>query len=175
MANDPTGGSDKAEGLGPVKIEWNWDLDDRWVHLKSIGSADQEYTFGEEGRIRLKGRHRQCWGGLVAKRGPENAPAAIRCRVCAMLLEGDDAKEEYRRMSEQDRTNTFNMALGLPAKYQEDAKLVSKIFPYIDRQTEDEFRQRTTEESAKEEKRGWLTRSDFPAGSAGFLSCRHAL
>ena len=42
--------------IGPVKIEWNWDFDNRWNNLKSIGSGDERHTFGEEGRIRLKGR-----------------------------------------------------------------------------------------------------------------------
>ncbi len=45
--------------IGSVKIEWNWDLDNRWHEMKSIGSGDDKYTFGEEGRFRLKGRCRR--------------------------------------------------------------------------------------------------------------------
>ena len=33
---------------GPVKIEWNWDFDNCWVVLKSIGSGDDKTAFGEE-------------------------------------------------------------------------------------------------------------------------------
>ena len=97
--------------IGPVKIEWNWDFDNRWHEMKSIGSGDEKYTFGEDGRFRLKGRCRRCWGGLIGKGASEDVPTAIRCRVCGILLEGDEAREEYRRMSEQDASNTFQVAL----------------------------------------------------------------
>ena len=155
--------------IGPVKIEWNWDLDNRWHKMKSIGSGDEKYTFGEAGRFRLKGRCRRCWGGLIGKGVSEDVPMAIRCRVCGILLEGDEAREEYRRMSEQDASNTFQIALGLPPKYRDDARFVSKIFPYIDRQTAEEFHERTNAETQKGPREGWLTRKEFPGGSAGFL------
>ena len=37
--------------IGPVKIEWNWDFDNRWHEMKSIGLGDKKYTLGEEGRF----------------------------------------------------------------------------------------------------------------------------
>ena len=155
--------------IGPVKIEWNWDFDNRWHEMKSIGSGDEKYTFGEDGRFRLKGRCRRCWGGLIGKGASEDVPTAIRCRVCGILLEGDEAREEHRRMSEQDASNTFQIALGLPPKYRDDARFVSKIFPYIDRQTAEEFHEHTNAETQKGPREGWLTRREFPGGSAGFL------
>ena len=152
------------ETIGPVKVEWNRDFDNRWHEMKSIGSGDGKYTFGEEGRFRLKGRCRRCWGGLIGKGASEDVPTAIRCRVCGILLEGDEAREEYRRMSEQDASNTFQIALGLPPKYRDDARFVSKIFPYIDRQTAEEFHECTNAETQKGPREGWLTRREFPGG-----------
>ena len=35
--------------IGPVKIEWNWDLDNRWHEMKSIGSGDDKYGSPETG------------------------------------------------------------------------------------------------------------------------------
>ena len=169
METDPTERTDRAKTIGPVEIEWNFDFDDVWHEMKSIGSGDQKYTFGKEGRFRLKGRCRRCWGGLIGKRGAEDAPTAIRCRVCDILLEGNDAREEYQRMLEQNALNTFNIALGFPPKYRDDARFVQKIFPHIDRQSADEFRQRIKVAASRGANEGWLTRSTFPAGSAGFL------
>ena len=169
METDPNQETDKSKTIGPVKIEWNWDFDDLWHEMKSIKLGDEEYAPGEEGRFRLKGRCRRCWGGLIGKGGAEHAPTAIRCRVCGILLEGDDAREEYQRMSDQNGRNTFNMALGLPPKYRDDATFVHKVFPHIDRQSGEEFRQRINAEALRGTKDGWLTRNKFPAGSAGFL------
>ena len=167
---DPSEETVKPKTIGPVKIEWDWDFDNRWHQMKSIGSGDEKYTFGEDGRFRLKGRCRRCWGGLIGKGASEDVPTAIRCRVCGILLEGDEATKEYRQMSEQDASNTFQMAWGFPPKYRGDARFVNKIFPYIDRQTTEEFHERTNAEAQKgSRKGGWLTRREFPGGSAGFL------
>ena len=159
----------KTETTKLVKIEWSWDFDNLWHEMTSVGLGEREYTFGEEGRFRLKGRCRRCWGGLIGKGGAEPEPTAIRCRVCGLLLEGDDAREEYRRMSEQSGLSTFQMAFGFPPKYLEDATFVQKVFPHIDRQSAEEFDRRTTTEAEKGPRKGWLTRSQFPGGSAGFL------
>ena len=72
-------------------------------------------------------------------------------------------------MSEQDASNTFQIALGFPPKYRDDARFVSKIFPYIDRQTAEELHERTSAEGQEGPREGWLTRREFPGGSAGFL------
>ena len=165
MENNNGEDTGKPETIGPVKIEWSLDFDNRWHDMKSIG----KYTLGEEGRFRLKGRCRRCWGGLIGKGATEDLPTAIRCRVCGILLEGDEAREEYRRMSGQDASNTFQMTFGFPPKYRDDARFVSKIFPQIDRQTAEEFHERTSAKAQKGLREGWLTRREFPGGSAGFL------
>ena len=36
----------KPQTSGRVKIEWNWDLDDEWLEMKSIGLGDQKYVLG---------------------------------------------------------------------------------------------------------------------------------
>ena len=169
METDPTEKTDKPKTSGSVKIEWNWDFDDLRYEMKSIKAGDREYTLGEEGRFRLKGRCRRCWGGLIGKGGAEHIPTAIRCRVCGILLEGSDAREEYQRMSDQNTWNTLNMALGFPLKYRDDATFVTKIFPHIDRQSEEDLRKRVSVGASKGTKKCWLTRSSFPTGSAGFL------
>ena len=150
---------------GPGKIEWNWDFDNCRVVLKSIGSGDDKTAFGEEGQFRLKGRCRRCWGGLIGKDVSEDVPTAIRCRVCGILLAGDEAREEFRRMS----PNMLEMAFGGTPKYRDDARFVNKIFPHIDRQTAKEFHDCTSGAAQKGPREGWLTRMDFPGGSAGYL------
>ena len=157
------------QASGRVKIEWNWDLDDVWLEMKSVGSGDQKSVIGEEGRCRLKGRCRRCWGGLIGKRDAGHELLAIRCRVCDLLLEGDEAREEYERMSKEGGLNTFGMVLGMRPKYRYDAMFVQKTFPYIDRLSAEEFSQRVRDEKQKGLERNWLTRSSFPGGSAGFL------
>ena len=169
METDSNEEKDQPKTIGPVKIEWNLDFDDRWHEMKSVGSGDEKHTFGEEGRFRLKGRCRRCWGGLIGKRGTEHVPTAIRCRVCGVLLEGEDARDEYQRMSEQDASNTFQMAFGSPPKHRDDARFVSKIFPHIDRQSSEDFHRRTSAAAQAGSREGWLTRNQFPGGSAGFL------
>ena len=159
----------KPQTSGRVKIEWNWDLDEEWHEIKSVGLGDQKYALGEEGRFQLKGRCRRCWGGLIGKMEAGQPPTAIRCRVCDLLLEGDEAREEHERMSKESGMNSFGMALGMRPKYRADATLVQKIFPYMDRLSAEEFSQRSGDEVQKGVKKGWLTRSSFPAGSAGFL------
>ena len=96
-------------------------------------------------------------------------PTAIRRRVCGILLEGDEAREEYRRMSKLDASNTIQMALGLRPKYRDDSRFVSKIFPHIDHQSAEELHKRTSAAVEKVPRKGWLTRREFPEGSAGFL------
>ncbi len=155
--------------IGPVKIEWDWDFDNVWHEMKSFGSGDEKYQFGEEGRFRLKGRCTRCWGRLVGKRGKEGVPTAIRCRVCGILLEGNEAKQEYERMQQENGSNTFAMIFGSSPTYRDDAKFVSKIFPHIERQSSEEFLERTSTKARKGLREGWLTRSQFPGGSAGFL------
>ena len=168
-----TGSSEEtnnANALHRVTVEWDRDFDSQWRDLKTAKFGDSEYELGEKGQFRVKGRCKRCWGGLLGKSGVDHVPVAIRCRVCGILLEGDDAAEEYQRMSKEDALHMLNLAFGFPLTYRDDATFVQKVFPHIDRQSETEFRQRVASEIAKGSRPGWLTRSAFPAGSAGYLA-----
>ena len=112
METDEYEGTYKPKTFESLKVEWNVDFDDIWHEIQSIRAVGQEYKQGKEGRFRLKGRCGRCWGGFIGKGAAEHEPTAIRCRVCGILLEGDDAREEYQRMSEQSASNTFNMVFG---------------------------------------------------------------
>lgn len=154
---------------GPVKIEWNWDLDEQWCQMKSIKVGDQVYGYGEEGRVGFKGRCNHCWGGLIAKLDAKQQPEAIRCRVCGLLLEEDDARDEFQRMSDEQSSIMFHMAWGQVPEYRDHGTFVQKVFPYIDRQSKTEFHRRVTSAASQGTREGWVTRSGFPAGSAGML------
>ena len=169
MQPDPRDKTGAPMSIGPVKIEWSWDLDDQWDETKSIKLGDWEYKPGEEGRTRLKGRCKRCWGGLIGKLDDKHRPEAICCRVCGLLLKGDAAKDEFQRMSAEEGSTTFHMAWGQVPTYSDNGTFVQKVFPHIDRQSETEFHQRVTAAASKGTRDGWLTRSGFPAGSAGML------
>lgn len=169
MKTDSTQEGNNPKTISHVTIEWDRDFDDQWRELQSAKLGDSEYTLGEGGRFRVKGRCKRCWGGLLGKSGVDYVPVAIRCRVCGILLEGDAAREEYQRMSQEDALHMLNLAFGFPLKYPDNATFVQKVFPHIDRQPEAAFRHGVDQETAKGLKAGWLTRSEFPAGSAGFL------
>ena len=169
METDPSEETAKANTTGSVKIEWNWDLDDESLQINSIRSREEKFVVGKEGRFELRGRCRSCWGGLIGKKDAGHEPMAIRCRVCNLLLEGDEARKEYERMSKESGLNTSGMVLGMQPKYRDDATFVQKLFPYMDRLSAGEFSQRVSDQAQKGSKSGWLTRSSFPAGSAGFL------
>ena len=169
MQPDPNDKTGTPMNLDPVKIEWNWDLDDNWIEMKSVKVGDREYRLGEEGRMRVKGRCKRCWGGLIGKLNDEHQLEAIRCRVCGILLEGDDAKKEEQRMSTQSSFSTFNTEFGQIREYSDDGTFAQKFFPHMNRQSKTDIHQRATAAASKKTREGWVTRSEFPAGSAGML------
>ena len=150
-----------------MKIEWNFDLDDQWGNIKSVG--DQECEPGKESRIRFKGRCRRCWGGLIAKRNTDDVVEAIRCRVCGILFEGEEARDVFQQVSKEKSSHVFNIAYDQDTKYSDEGMFVQKVFPYIERLSEHDFQQRVAAQRPKESKDGWLNRGGFPAGSAGYL------
>ena len=155
---------------GRVQIEWNWDLDEEETHISKIAVGDREHTLAEEGRFRLKGRCRHCWGELIGKQDIEKHEVlAIRCRVCGLLLEGDAVREEYQRMSRESGLNIMGLLTGIGLKYRGDATFVQKIFPHIERLSSEELHLRVSDKVRETSKSGQLSRSSFPAGSAGFL------
>lgn len=160
----------KTPAGGRVQIEWNWDLDQEETHIRNIGVGDIQHTLEEEGRFRLKGRCRRCWGGLIGKQDIEKHEVlAIRCRVCGLLLEGDAVRKEHQRMSKESSLNIMGLLTGIELKYRGDATFVQKIFPHVERLSSAELHRRVSDKLEKASKRGRLGRSSFPAGSAGFL------
>lgn len=150
--------------IGTVREEWTLDLDNVVIEMDEPG----------EGKIRVKGRCKRCWGGLTAKGNDDPLPETILsicCRVCGKKLEGDKAREEFQRMLKEQAhiVSSLSFGLGLAPKRRGKADFVQKFFPPMDRLSIDEFCQRVKAQSVKGEKEGWLTRSNFPVGSAGFL------
>ena len=95
----------------------------------------------------------------------------IRCRVCGETLEGAEAENEEQRMFAEANINFMNMRLGWHPKYS-DGVFVRKVFPHMERLTEEEISQRIAKSMAVMESkrnRDTLTRNEFPAGSPGWL------
>ncbi len=75
-----------------TRIEWGIDMEtisSKW----GIGDG------GKEKEIRIAGRCKSCWGGLIGRRNEAYELTGIKCRVCGTKVEGQDAKEEHERMS----------------------------------------------------------------------------
>ncbi len=169
MQEESSKASEASEENGWVKIEWNLDLDEDYVPSKSLKFAGTPIFSNSDERIPTKGRCKRCWGGLIAKQDQQHQVRAIRCRVCGESAEGDKAASEYRRMLDEGNRNIFNLAVDQEFSYSEDGKFVQKIFPPQVRQPKEDFREHITAKAAEGTKEGWVTRSTFPAGSAGFL------
>ena len=75
-------------------------------------------------------------------------------------------------MREQAMNDAWRMSLGLRSKYP-DNQFAYKMFPDVPRLTEDEAHQRidaSLQQAASLNKREWLTRNEYPPGSAGWLT-----
>ena len=146
---------------GSVRIEWNWDVEE------SIDLGD--FRPGSAGRATLKGRCTRCWGRLLGRVDDKHVLTGIRCRVCGRLVQGRDAEAVGRQMSHEGTFNMLNMGLGHVPRYKEDSKFVYKVFPEIAPPPEERFLKHVEMKAAAGAKRDWLTRSGFPAGSAGYF------
>lgn len=164
MDADSNQQADTPKTIGPITVEWN-PLDYK-TKLNKVG----DHEVGKEGEAALKARCTRCWGAVEGRFDhTTRIPETIRCRVCGKTLNGDDAKDEFLRMQDEDSRNMFNMAFELNFKCRDDAIFTTKWFPYMERQSEEEILQRIQNAASKEPKKGWLNRNAFPAGSAGFL------
>ena len=147
---------------GSVKIEWNWDFE------TSI-ALDNNFRPGRSGRATLKGRCKRCWGRLLGRVDEKRVLTGIRCRVCGARVQGRDAEAEGQQMSHEGTFNMLNMGLGHFPRYKEDSKFVFKVFPEMAPPPEEQFLKHVAAKAAAGNRRGWLTRSGFPAGSAGYF------
>ena len=145
-----------------TRIEWG-------IDMETISSKWRIGDGGEENEIRIAGRCKSCWGGLIARRNEAYEFTGIKCRVCGTKVEGQDAKEEHERMSSKRITNLWNMELGRDPEYGDGRFFVEKLFPSIERQTDKEIRTRINKRRAEGNKQGKLTRNSFPVGTPGLL------
>ena len=143
-----------------TEIEWGVDMDSR-SHKWSIGG-------GPEREAIVRGRCKRCWGSLVARSNTAQAGPGIKCRVCGSTLEGEDAQKEWQRMSNDTTLNLMNMDFGRNSEYGEGT-FVQKVFPSVERITEEDLKKRISAKVGKGDKRNRLTRRDFPLGSPGLL------
>ena len=143
---------------------WSQDLDKVTIEFDSSRP---------DGTFTVKGRCTRCWGGLtMSGDADEHIPSSIVCRVCGKHFTGAEARDEYGRMQEQNVTIVSLIQYGsqTTSKYPGNATFVFKVFPYVERQTEKEFRRRVNTIPSGDYGKNPLTRRSFPAGSVGFLA-----
>jgi len=124
---------------------------------------------GKEEEMKVKGRCTACWGGLaLSGEGENHVVSHIKCYVCKKKLAGEDAADEYRRVLKEAVHNAFRTSVGLPPTH-EGGPFVGKSFPHLLSLTEDEVRERIASRVEPTHPRKWLTRRDFPLGTAAYL------
>ena len=139
--------------------EWDQDLDKMSAAWPRDGQSTSD--------IPTKGRCMQCWGSLTARGNSERVWTAIQCRVCGSGAKGRAAREEMERMQSEMATNLLLMDSGAVSSYHA-GQFAFKIFPDIPRLSGAEVRSRVAAHK-QHDRRKWITRADFPAGSAGWL------
>ena len=149
-----------------IPIEWTWDMDSVGLSIPALDDVTE---------FKVRTRCKRCWGSVRGRRDAQGNLTGIRCLVCGQALEGDAAKQEEDRMSKESCANAVNSGWGFQAKYG-DGPFAQKVFPKIDRLTEQELRRRVTQSKRQyaNSPRGKLTRREFPEGSPGwfFLQAR---
>lgn len=125
---------------------------------------------GPMSRFELKGRCKRCWGHTRGRTDKELNVNGIRCLVCNLTLEGEQARLEDERTFEEATINALNMDWGHTPKYA-DGPFAFKVFPPSRGVTEGELGEKCSSALRRYSKspRGKLTRHDFPVGSAGRL------
>lgn len=144
--------------LAQEKVEWNLSMD----------SEIKMHVTDRPQKCKLKGRCKRCWGGLLGRTDEAGAITGIKCRVCGTILEGYDAHQEERRMSKEGGLNFMNLRLSRLQTYG-NGVFAYKIFPNLERLSEQEHRKQVSLNAALGKKQGKLTRSEFPIGTPGFF------
>ncbi|WP_419942742.1 hypothetical protein [Candidatus Palauibacter sp.] len=125
----------------------------------------------KEEEVKGKGRCAECWGGLLLRGEGENGVVSgIKCCVCNKKLTGEDAVNAYHRVWKEAIANAWKMSLGSPPA-REEGPFVSKLFPHLPRQTQDDIQERIESRVVQKDRGKWLTRADFPLkkGEAAYL------
>lgn len=125
-------------------------------------------TYKATRAARIAGRCTCCWGRLVGSQDEDGRWTSIKCQLCGRSVEGEDALSEMERMRCEKVTNLTKVCQGLAAEYRKDAKFILKILPDMDRDTE-YVDKRIAMKIEEGRRSGWMTRHDFPAGTAGYL------
>ena len=170
MTPVPPDGSDSKSSNGSTDeprltiTRWSQDLDKVTIEIDPSRP---------DGIFTMKGRCTRCWGGLTMSGDADgHIPSSIDCRVCGKRLTGAAARDEYGRMQEQTGAivSLIQYRFQTTSKYPDNATFVFKVFPYVERQTDKEFRQRVDTIPSGDYGENPLTRRSFPAGSVGFLA-----
>ena len=146
---------------------WNFDMERESV---SLG----DFRPGDYGSATFKGRCKSCWGRLIGRVDDNNEVTGIKCIVCGIKLENNEAQCEYNRMQDEGLRNLMNMGWGHPAKYG-TSLFVEKVFPRLGKFTNQELDQHVKGKSELGRKCNFLTRSDFPIGSPAYLFMQASL
>ncbi len=137
-----------------VEIDWRGDFDD--------------HPAGEAASVAIKGRCTHCWGQLAGGRDRDGRWIGVECRLCGRSVKGEEAGREMERMCREMDDNLPKVRRGQAARYREGAKFVLKILPYMDL-NKTYLDKRIDEKMAEGRKKNWLSRHDFPKGTAGYL------
>ena len=127
-----------------------------------------DHGVGPAGATEIEGRCADCWGAVAGRRDKDGHWLRIECQLCGRSVEGKDAEREAVRMQVEADGNMPRARVGRGSKYDETAKFVLKILPDMDRDKA-QFDQRVAASRKTGPPRGWLGRSDFPKGTAGYL------
>jgi len=156
-------------------IEWNVDFDKRTISVPDFFNEN-----GAARSIKYKGRCRFCWGNLIGRLEGQ-AITAIRCCVCGLRVEGDEAHLEYEKMQaataithlQSYPPKGLRVTLERPPEYQEGKMFISKLFPSVDHPKIDPDSQQDTCGLTRGQ---WLIRREFSPGTLGwFILQAHAL
>ena len=114
-------------------------------------------------------RCKACWGSLFGKRHASGEFTEIRCRVCGIMVEGEAATKEHRRIYEEGQDNALRIRCGDDPEYGE-GPFLQKAIILEETLSEAEVRTRILQKlSENRGKKQVLTRSTFPLGTAGNL------
>ena len=114
-------------------------------------------------------RCKECWGGLMGRGPAPGEFSEIRCRVCGINVQGKEATEEYRRISEEAQENALRMRCGDDPEYGE-GPFLQKAIIVEEILSKAELKDRVAKKLRKNRRnKQVLTRSTFPLGAPGNL------
>ena len=114
-------------------------------------------------------RCKACWGSLFGKGPARGELAELRCRVCGIVVKGEVATKEHRRIYKEGQDNALRIRCGDDPRYGE-GPFLQKTIILEETLSEAEVRTRIAQKLSENSwKKQVLTRSIFPIGTAGNL------